>query len=48
MISIASIPTLQVLYGQFVNLINSPIQGFAMVLSEIAKQKEAGGEIVSK
>ncbi len=40
MISIASIPALQVLYGQFVNLINSPIQGFAMVLSEIAKQKE--------
>lgn len=40
MISIASIPTVQVLYGQFVNLINSPIQGFAMVLSEIAKQKE--------
>lgn len=41
MMSIASIPTVQVLYGQFVNLINSPIQGFAMVLSEIAKQKEA-------
>lgn len=40
MISIASIPTIQVLYGQFVNLINSPIQGFVMVLSEIAKQKE--------
>lgn len=40
MISIASIPTTQVLYGQFVNLINSPIQGFVMALSEIAKQKE--------
>lgn len=41
MTSIASIPTTQVLYGQFVNLINSPIQGFVMVLNEIAKQKEA-------
>lgn len=41
MTSIASIPTTQVLYGQFVNLINSPIQGFVMALSEIAKQKEA-------
>ncbi len=40
MISIAEIPTTPVLYGQFVNLINSPIQGFVMVLSEIAKQKE--------
>jgi len=41
MMEIASIPPTQVLYGQFVNLINSPIQRFAVVLSEIAKTKPA-------
>lgn len=41
MTSIATIPSLETLYGQVVNLINSPIQGFVMALSEIAKQKEA-------
>jgi large subunit ribosomal protein L10 len=37
---IASIPSREVLYAQFLNLINSPIQRFAVVLSEIAKKKE--------
>ena len=37
---IASIPTRQILYGQFVNLINSPIQGLVIALDGIAKQKE--------
>ncbi len=39
MISIAQIPGLKTLQAQFVNLINSPIQGFVMALSEIAKKK---------
>ena len=39
MTAIATIPPMEVLYGQFVNLINSPIQGFVMALSEIAKSK---------
>ena len=39
MMDIASIPPLQVLYGQFVNLINSPIQGLAVVLDQIAHSK---------
>lgn len=37
MMSIATIPAREVLYGQFVNVINSPIQGFVMLLSEKAK-----------
>ena len=37
--SLASIPTREVLYAQLVNLLNSPIQGFVMALSEIAKGK---------
>lgn len=41
MTEIAAIPPLQTLYGQFVNLINSPIQGFVMVLDGIAKKKTA-------
>lgn len=41
MMSIATIPSLQVLRGMFVNLINSPIQRFAIVVEEIRKQKEA-------
>jgi len=36
---IAMIPNREVLYAQFVNLINSPIQRFAVVLNEIAKSK---------
>jgi large subunit ribosomal protein L10 len=38
---IASIPPTPVLYGQFVNLINSPIQGFVAALGAIADKKEA-------
>ena len=38
---IASIPSHDVLKGMFVNVINSPIQGFVIALSEIAKKKEA-------
>lgn len=41
MLSVAAIPPLKVLHAQFVNIINSPIQGFVMALSEIAKKKEA-------
>ena len=41
MTEIASIPPLDVLRGMFVNVINSPIQGFAVALSAIADQKEA-------
>lgn len=40
MISIASIPSLKTLHAQLVNLINSPLQGFAMALDQIAKKKE--------
>ncbi len=40
MLSIASIPSLQVLLGQFVNLINSPIQGFVLALNAIAEKKQ--------
>lgn len=42
MMSIATIPPRQVLLAQFVNLINSPIQRFAVVVSEISKSKESG------
>lgn len=38
-IGIATIPPVQVLRGMFVNIINSPIQRFAIALSEVAKQK---------
>lgn len=41
MMSIATIPSTQVLYGQFVNLINTPIQQFVTALSKIAEQKTA-------
>jgi len=41
MMDIATIPSTPVLYGQFVNLINSPIQRFAVVLDQIAQAKEA-------
>jgi large subunit ribosomal protein L10 len=36
---IAQIPSLQVLRGMFVNIINSPIQGFAMVVKAYADKK---------
>ena len=40
MLVISQIPGLKTLQAQFVNLINSPIQGFVMALSEVAKKKE--------
>lgn len=39
MLSIASIPSQDILYGQFVNLINSPIQRFVVALGQIADKK---------
>ncbi len=39
MLRMATIPSLQVLRGMFVNVINSPIQRFAIALGEIAKLK---------
>ncbi len=39
MMSIATIPPLQTLRGMFVNIINSPIQRFAVVLDQIAQAK---------
>lgn len=41
MLSIATIPSKEILIAQFVNLINSPIARFAVALGEIAKKKEA-------
>lgn len=40
MLAIATIPGMQQLRGMFVNIINSPIQRFAIVLNEVAKKKE--------
>ncbi len=39
MLVIAMIPGRQTLYAQFVNLINSPIQGLVIALNEVAKTK---------
>lgn len=39
MTAIASIPSLQTLRGMFVNIINSPIQRFAIALNQIAEKK---------
>lgn len=41
MVAIASIPPLKVLQGMFVNVINSPIQGFVVALDQIGKKKSA-------
>ena len=41
MTEIASIPALPVLRGMFVNVINSPIQGFVLGLNAIADKKSA-------
>ncbi len=41
MTEIASIPSLQVLRGMFVNVINSPIQGFVVALNALAEKKSA-------
>ncbi|OJI09660.1 MAG: 50S ribosomal protein L10 [Candidatus Vogelbacteria bacterium CG10_big_fil_rev_8_21_14_0_10_49_38] len=40
MLSLAKIPGRQVLYAQFLNVINSPIQGLVIGLDAIAKKKE--------
>ena len=37
---IATIPPLPVLRGMFVNVVNSPIQGFVMALDQISKKKQ--------
>ncbi len=39
--AIATIPSVPVLRGMFVNVINSPIQRFAIAMSEVAKTKNA-------
>lgn len=39
MMSIATIPPMDVLQGMFANIINSPLQRFAIALSEVAKTK---------
>ncbi|NTV44867.1 MAG: 50S ribosomal protein L10 [Candidatus Yonathbacteria bacterium] len=39
MLSIASIPAPEVLRGMFVNVVNSPIQGFVIALDQIAQKK---------
>lgn len=39
--TIASIPSRQTLYAQFVNLINSPIQGLVVGLNAIAQKRES-------
>ena len=41
MLAIALIPSQQTLYAQFVNVINSPIQGIVVALSKIAEKKTA-------
>jgi ribosomal protein L10 len=38
--SIALIPSQKTLYAQFVNIINSPIQGFVVALNAIAEKKQ--------
>ena len=40
MLTISQIPGLQTLHAQFVNLINSPIQGLVMALDQIAKKNQ--------
>jgi large subunit ribosomal protein L10 len=39
MMAIANIPSLNTLYGMFVNVINSPIQGLVVALDQISKKK---------
>lgn len=39
MTAIAAIPSQKTLYAQFVNIINSPIQGFVIALNQIANTK---------
>lgn len=39
MLAIASIPSLSVLHGMFVNIINSPIQRFVIALNAVAQKR---------
>ena len=39
MMAIATIPPLKTLYGQFVNILNSPIQGIVIALNALAEKK---------
>jgi large subunit ribosomal protein L10 len=39
MLSIATIPPIEVLYGQFVGMLASPVRSFVVALDQIAKQK---------
>lgn len=39
MVALAQVPSMETLRAQFVNIINSPIQGLVISLSEIAKKK---------
>ncbi len=41
MLAIATIPPMDALRGMFANIINSPIQRFAIAMSEVAKTKPA-------
>ncbi len=41
MLEIAQIPSRETLLGMFVNVINSPVQGFVSVLDQVAEKKEA-------
>lgn len=41
MMEIATIPDMQTLRGMFANLLNSPLQRFAVVLNQVAEKKEA-------
>jgi len=41
MTAIATIPPREVLYAQFVNVINSPIQRLAVALDQISQKKSA-------
>lgn len=40
MLEIATIPSMQILRGMFVNVINAPIQGLVIALSQIAEKKQ--------
>jgi large subunit ribosomal protein L10 len=41
MLALAKIPSREVLLGQFVNVINSPIQGLVIAIDALAKKKES-------
>jgi ribosomal protein L10 len=44
-LALAKIPSREVLLGQFVNVINSPIQGLVIALDAIAKQSAQGESV---